>query len=74
MKKQFRVFHNRGGSISVFAQDKEDAIEEYYRSLESIIGHHLKICGCFGERKPIDRKLVARPTKIEEIGPWQEQF
>jgi len=63
--RHFKVFHEKGGFFLVLAKNETDAIEQYYHSLESIIGHQLKICGCFGERKPIDRNEVLRPVKVE---------
>jgi len=65
-KKDFFVYHERGGYIHVIAKDKEDAVEEFYNALHSIMGHQLKICDCYGESKPIDRDKVVRITKIVE--------
>lgn len=60
------VHHENGGTMQVFASDEKDAIEEYYHALESILGHQMKICDCFG-KKPIDRSKVARPTRVEKV-------
>ena len=64
--KNFFVFHEKGGYIHVIAQDKEDALEKYYEALEGIMGHQLKICGCFGDKKPIDRSQVLKPVRVVE--------
>ena len=61
------VHHENGGTMQVYATDEDDAIEQYYHTLESILGHHLKICDCYG-KKPIDRSKVARPLRVEKVG------
>lgn len=63
--KVYRVHHEAGGYTQVFAENEDGAVEAYYAALEGILGHHLKICECFGEKKPIDRTKVARPTRVE---------
>jgi hypothetical protein len=61
-EKSFIVVHERG-KMHVLAKDKEDAIEKYYDSLHSMLGHQMGICGCFGNEKPIDRdKVIKLPT------------
>lgn len=65
--KQFFVWHEKGGYVHVFARDSEDAVEKYYESIESVIGHYMKICACFGEPKHLDRSKVIKPTRVEEV-------
>ena len=62
----YKVWHEKG-SMMVYAENEEEAIEAYYESVEGMIGHHLKICGCFGEKKPLDRSKVNKIIKIEEV-------
>jgi hypothetical protein len=69
--KQFIVWHEKGGYIHVFARDKEDAIDQFYEAIRSMICHTLKICSCFGEEKPLDRSKVIRPIRVEE---WNESI
>ena len=66
--KSYKVYHERGGFIQVWAADEVGARERYYEALESTIGYTLKICGCFnnGVPKPIDRDKVLHIVKIEE--------
>jgi len=64
----YKVTHERDGYIVVIADDAEDAVDKYYESIESMIGHQLRICGCFGEEKPLDRSKVLGIKKIEYIG------
>ena len=64
---QYRITHEKGGIHTVFAKDPSDAIDQFYNGIKSTIGHHLKICGCFGEEKPLDRSKIVRITKIEEV-------
>ena len=52
--RYFQVTHERG-AMMVIAKDKDDAVDQFYESISSVIGHTLKICGCFGDPKPIDR-------------------
>ena len=67
-QRLFKVIHERGGSIMVYARDQEDAREEYYHAIESIVGHTFKLCTCFNdEAKPIDRTKVLRITGVEEV-------
>jgi acetyl-CoA carboxylase carboxyltransferase component len=68
--RAFIVWHEKGGFVHVLASDEEDAIEQFYEAISSMIGHTLKICGCFGEEKPLDRSKVIRPIKVEE---WNEE-
>ena len=65
--KPYKVWHEKGGYIVVQAKSMADAPEEYYKALESMLGHYLKTCGCFGERQPIDRDKVFRIERIEPL-------
>ena len=67
MDQRYVVSHENGGSMMVLANTEEEAREAFYESIEGCIGHHLKSCGCFGEKKPIDRSKVVRITKIEKV-------
>ena len=64
--KYYTVTNDRDQKFAVIAENKEKAVEEYYRSLESTIGHSLKICKCFGDPKPIDRTIVPSIKSIVE--------
>lgn len=68
-EKLFIVHHENGGRIQVYAKDKEDAVEAFYESLKSMIGHALGACDCYKEPKPLDRSKLVRITKIE--GPFE---
>ena len=63
----FKVYVDNGSVHTLLAENADDAVEEYYKSVASMIGHHLKICGCFGPKKLIDRSKLSAPNKIEEL-------
>ena len=65
-KQSYLVSHEKG-SMNVFADSEEEATEAFYESIEGMIGHHLKICGCFGEKQHMDRSKIVRITKIEKV-------
>ena len=65
--KQTYLVSHENGSMHVFADSEEEAVDAFYESIESVIGHHLKICGCFGPKKPLDRSKIVRIIKIEKV-------
>lgn len=73
--KNYWVFHEKNGYHHVLAKDPRDAIEQYYDGLKSIIGHHLKICPCFGDKR-LDRSKVLRPKQVkdDEARLWNYDF
>jgi len=54
----YKLTLENGGSHLVFAETEEEATEAYYESIKSIIGHQLRICGCFGPEQPLDRSKI----------------
>ena len=68
MENVYAVYHENNGCMNVIANSEEEAREQFYRSIESCIGHHLKICGCYGEKKPMDRSKIVQITKVEMVG------
>ena len=64
--KQYLVHHEKGGFIHVFAENEDKAIDAYFDSIKSMIGHQMKICSCYGD-KPLDRSKVIQPVKVEEV-------
>jgi hypothetical protein len=69
---QYIVTHERG-IMGVIADSEEEAREQYYNSIEGMVGHYLKICGCFGPKSPIDRTKVSQIVSIEEGGKIDEK-
>ncbi len=69
--KYFQVHHEKDGVIFVLAKDGDDAIEAFYNSIESCIGHTLGICGCNGPSKPMDRSKIIRPLKVVDCSTGQ---
>ena len=45
----------------------EDAIEQYWKSLESVLGHLEGCCGCFKNPKPFPREKYVRPVKVTKL-------
>lgn len=62
----YKVHHENGGTIIVEADDENGAVEAFYASIKSMIGHQWKICSCYGD-KPLDRSKVVAITKIERL-------
>lgn len=62
--KYFDVHLNDGRIFPVLANDGESAVDAYYESLHSMIGHLHKLCECFGPKKPIDKSKVPLPLKV----------
>ena len=62
------IIHHEKGVMAVLANSEKEAEEQYYESLEGMIGHYLKICGCFGPKSPIDRTKVSQIISIERRG------
>ena len=69
MKSYWIVHHENGGVMYVIAEDEAGAIEAYWESLTSILGHHLGICRCHGDPKTIDRSKFAQPTIVKKWKP-----
>jgi hypothetical protein len=66
-ERYFKVWKENGGFIFLPAKNEDDAVEEYYDAIRSMIGHAWKICTCYGEPKPLDRSKVVRPIRVEEV-------
>jgi hypothetical protein len=72
MNSDFWVFHEKEGYIHVLAKDPKDAIEQYYDSIKSMIGHRLRICSCFetepleSEREKEFRDAVLKPKWVQD--------
>ena len=65
--KQYLVKNDVGNSITVFAENEEDALEQYWKSLESILGHVESCCSCFDNPKSFPREKYAQPISVQEI-------
>lgn len=59
------VTHEKG-VMTVIANSKQEAEEQYYKSIEGMIGHHLGICGCSGPKRPLDRTKVSQIVRIDK--------
>lgn len=64
---RFLVINEIGAQINVIAKNKIDAVDQYYNSMKSILGHQMKICGCFGLEKPLDRSKIWKPVRVIEV-------
>jgi hypothetical protein len=64
--KYFTVLAECGRDHKVIAKDPDEAIEEFYAGIKSIIGHELGICGCKGPERPLDRTKVLRPYQVRD--------
>lgn len=65
--KQYIVKNDAGNSLTVFAINEQNALEEYWKSLESILGHVEGCCKCFDNPKCFPRDKYAQPISVQEI-------
>ncbi len=63
--KYFEVHDNHKRTRTVLAKDGASAIDAWYESINSCIGHIIGTCGCFGPVRPLDwSKFKSRPLKV----------
>lgn len=65
--KDYKITAEGGQVIYVLAKNKEDAYEEYWKALHSMLAHQDKVCSCFGDEKPLDRSKYSQPVKAELV-------
>jgi hypothetical protein len=66
-KRIFKVYHEKGGYIQVFAKDNDDAIEKYWESMEGILGHIEGSCTCCKNPKVFPREKYLQPISVEDV-------
>lgn len=65
--KQYIVTNEVGSSFNVFAKNEHEAKEEYWRALESILGHKEGCCTCVEKPKSFPREKYAKPVSVNEV-------
>lgn len=65
--KQYIVRNGVGVSFTVFALNEEEAKEEYWKALESILGHQEGCCSCFDNPKSFPREKFEPPASVQEV-------
>ena len=71
--KQFDVWFEGGGLHRVFANDDKEAVEAYFDSVQSIVGHQMGFCDCYGNRDQFDRSRVKQPIRVVEVAQDMEK-
>lgn len=71
-RKIFIVYDEKGGKHQLPAKDENDAIEVYWKTLESVLGHQEGCCACFKDPKPFPRHKYLQPIKVKMINLKEE--
>lgn len=66
LDKMYIVHDEKGGRFHVEAESKDDAIEKYWESMESVLGHIEGSCSCYKNPKPFPRSKYKQPVKVEK--------